>query len=58
MEDKVVKSKEIVKYKKRYTGSIMNESINCRQIPIEYGNYTRTLIAVECLNLNNEGGNK
>ncbi len=38
--------------------SITQEAIQCNSIPIEYANYSFSLIAVECLNLNNTGGNK
>ena len=37
---------------------LMNESINCRQIPIKYDDYERTLIPIECLNLNNQEVNQ
>ena len=33
--------------------SITQEAVQCNQIPMEYGNYTYTLIAAECLSLNN-----
>ena len=31
---------------------ITNEAIQCNTIPISYANYSYTLVAVECLNLN------
>jgi len=31
---------------------LTNESINCRQIPINYSNYSYTLISIECLQQN------
>lgn len=37
---------------------LTNESINCRPIPMSYSGYNYTLIAAECLNLNNTGGQK
>lgn len=37
---------------------LTQEAIQCNQIPMNYSNYTYTLIAAECLNLNNQGGNK
>ena len=35
---------------------ITNEAIQCNQIPISYDGYNYTLVAVECLNLNQTGG--
>ncbi len=37
---------------------LTNESINCRQIPITYSNYSYTLIPIECLYLNNQEVNQ
>lgn len=47
-------------YGSEYMIAVLTEqAIQCKEIPITYGNYTYTLIAVECLdNLNNNGGNK
>lgn len=39
--------------------TLTQEAIQCKQIPITYGNYSYNLFAVECINnLNNSGGNK
>lgn len=35
---------------------IINQSIQCNQIPINYSGYDFTLYPLECLNLNQEGG--
>lgn len=42
-----------VNYGIEYTiAAITQKAIKCEEIPINYSNYSYTLIAVECLNLN------
>jgi len=38
--------------------SLTSEAIRCNPIPITYANYSYTLVAIECLNLNQSGGIK
>ena len=38
--------------------TLTNEAIQCNTIPITYQNYSYTLIAAECLNLNETNGGK
>lgn len=46
-------------YGMEYTLAILtNQSIQCNQMPINYSGYAYTLYPLECLNLNQEGGNK
>ncbi|GAF70142.1 unnamed protein product [marine sediment metagenome] len=36
--------------------TITQEVVQCKEMPMEYENYSYTLIAKECLDLNNNGG--
>jgi len=36
--------------------TITNELVQCKTLPISYAGYNYTIVAIECLNLNNTGG--
>ncbi len=50
-------SNNAANYGMEYTiATITQQAIKCEQIPINYANYSYNLIAVECLDLNENGG--